>query len=125
MVVQRPSAIDQEPASHRRAAGRDRKAASEDSDHLPHVALGGDESAATQRGARSERDGRPACDVHDCHPAPGEYLAPRGRHKLLGAEGQGLAGTRRAPCREVVIQGRGQYPGQESISQGHRPGCVQ
>src|SRR5271165_5716460 len=58
MVVHRPGGIEQEPACHRGTASRDRKAASKDRDHRPHVALGGKQGAATQRGARSERDGR-------------------------------------------------------------------
>jgi len=115
-VVQRSRAIAEQPACHRCAAGVDGAAADEDRDHLSQVWSGGDDDTTAQRRARRARYRRPTCLVHHVGPALGEFPPLRWRDDLARANGEGMAGSRRTPGREVAIEGGGQRAGEDAIT---------
>ena len=115
--MQRPSAVAQEQAGHRRAAGRYGQAASQDRDHLAHVVFGVSDAGAAQRPARRARYRRLICQFQDADPAVGELQPSCWRDDLPGVNCQRPAGSRLAPPGELAIQGRGQNTGQEARPQ--------
>ena len=103
--MQRPGAVAQEHAGHRRAAGGNGERARQGGEQFLHVAFCGGNAAAAQRPERRARYWRAAGLDKDALPAFGEASASCGRDDPLGADGQGPAKSRRASRRELTIQG--------------------